>query len=1017
MRLEFRILGPLAIDHGGKPVIIKSRRQRVILSLLLLQPNHVVSTERLIDALWEHEPPATARAQIHVCVSALRARFAEVGEPDMIGTRPPGYLIAVDDDAVDAQRFEALVAAGRSSAADGRPEAAIARFTEALALWRDEALAGSGSPLVESAAVGLGERRAAVEEECMALELEMGRYADVLAKVVPLAARYPLREGLRLTHMRALYRAGRRAEALEVYQDARRLFIDEIGIEPGPELRELEETILAEDRAADPARDRPGAGAGDGRSLPIVPRQLPAPVADFTGREQLLAGIDAVLTDVSDGPTPVVVITGAAGTGKTAVALRAAHQAASAFPDGQLFIDLHSGDLWESDDTASRVLGRFLRALGAPPAMIPADVEERAKLYRSFLAGRRLLVVLDDVRAEEQVLPLLPGGGNCAVIMTSKSRLSRLPGAHRMEVGTFDAREATEFLRKSIDAGRMLGDPQAAQDIIDLCGGIPIALRIVTAKLAARPHWSLSYLTRLLGNEKDRLNHLLFEELDVRSNLSLAYRNLHPRTQVLYRRIGLLGHSEFPAWVTAALTDTSPEEAGELRDQLAEARLIDITAPARGDGELRCSMLSLIRDFARERLMDEESPQSRTDTARRVAGVWLALAQEAHRRTYGGDFATVQTIEERWPYGADALTRILAEPRGWFQTEHPGLVAAVRLAADHGLDELCWNLALASATCFEAEGLYDDWERTHEIALRCVRAAGNRHGEAAVLYSLGSLGVFRGHFTVAAEHLAEAMALFRELGSDHGSALAMRNLAYIDRLKGRYEHALERYEDALAALRKVDDRAVEAHVLSNIAAVHLDTHNEDAADALLNQAAAICEDLPNKRLLAQVRHRFGELYLHVGLNHAAERSFESVLALVREADDPVGITHALYGLGLARTADRRYAQARADFEEGFRLAGEAGDPFAAARIALAYGRMLSLDDSEDEAARWLWDALTTFRTIGAPLWQARALGALDELSLDVHGRSRVEDARRELQRLLEGIDVNLDPDLERLMLR
>lgn len=1009
MTLVFKILGPLEIDDDGASLIIKSRRQRTILSALLLEANQIIPVERLIDALWEYNPPTTARNQIHVCISALRNRFS-AAHGELIRTQPPGYLLAADDGMIDVQQFDALVVRGRAQAADGRPEEAIASLTEALALWRDDALAGSGSRLIESAAVTLDERRLAVEEERIGLAMELGRYNDALAEIIRLTARHPLREGLRLHHMTALYRAGRRAEALEVYREARQLFIDEIGIEPGPELRALEKRILAEDATFAQPVPPPATGAVPEQraAAPLVPRQLPARIADFTGRGCEVDDLRARLEPGEDGPTPIVVITGAAGIGKSTLAVHIAHLMADAYPDGQLYADLHGGRR-PAADTVNPVLGRFLRALGTAPALIPDGTEERVGFYRSSMADRRCLVVLDGAASEEEVLPLIPGGSRCAVVVTSQSRLSRLPGAYRVEVGTFEAAEATEFLYRSVEPARISDDHTAVEKVVDLCGRVPIALRIVAAKLAARPHWSLSHLVRLLADEKSRLDNLLFEDLDIRSNLSLAYRNLAPETQKVFRGISLLEHREFPAWVAAAVADVPLADAEELLDQLAEMRLVDIDSSA--DGEFRFTILNLIRDFSHERLMDEETQESRTAAIHRVATCWLALAREAHRRVYGGDFAVPHTIDPPFPYDDADGTRFIDDPRAWFQAHRAGLVAAIQATARAGLDELCWNLALATATCFEADAHYDDWERTHEIALTAVRAVGNRYGEAAVLYSLGSLGIFRGRLRSAAERLTTALAMFRELAADHGNALALRNLAFIDRTMGRHDLAMSRYETALGLLRQVGDEIVEAHVLSNMAAIHLERGQEDAAETLLNEATAICQRYPNQRISAQVEHRVGELYLHVGLYEAARRSFESVLRIVREAGDPIGTTHALYGLGLVHTAQRRFDRARSAFAESYRIADESGDSFTAARIALAYGQMHIKEGVDTEAVRWLLGALHTFRTVGAPLWQARALVALDDLILDESGQMSVESARSDLLLLLDEVDLALDPAL------
>ncbi|ASO18743.1 DNA-binding SARP family transcriptional activator [Actinoalloteichus hoggarensis] len=509
--IEFRIMGPLTVLRDGEAMRFDGARERAVLSMLVLEANRIVSVGRLIDAVWAGAPPKSARAQIATCVSRLRralggrAADGTTSRGDLITTRNPGYTLDVDPDTIDWSRFRALTAAARREAAAGSRAQAVATLREALALRRGVAFEGVHGMRCETA--GVEEAHLDALESCVEMELELGAHQKVIAELTPVVAEHPLRERARMQLMLAQYRAGRRAEALRTYHDARRQLVEQIGLEPGPELRRLHERILRD--AADLAPPPVGAAVGD-RPL-VVPSQLPPQALPFAGRTDAERELDAALTATGEttSPSPVI-LAGPSGVGKTALALRWAHRALDRFPDGQLFADLGDGTPTPGPGPGV-VLDRFLRALGVPDRAIPADLAEKTALFRSMTAHRRLLVVLDGASGADQVLPLLPGGVHCRVIITSRDPLDELvarQGAHRGFVGPLRPEESRELLVMLVGRARVAAEPQAAGRLALGSRGFPMALRMAAARLSSNPPRSLEELAPSLPLHREELEDL-----------------------------------------------------------------------------------------------------------------------------------------------------------------------------------------------------------------------------------------------------------------------------------------------------------------------------------------------------------------------------------------------------------------------------------------------------------------------------------------------------------------------------
>ncbi len=1002
--VDFRILGPLEVFLDGRLVRIRAQRQQVLLAMLLLAPNRTVSMNRLIEAVWQDDPPDTARNQIQICVSALRRRFAELGRGELILTQGQGYLLRVDTGQLDATRFERMVAAGREAACQGQLPAAGARLHEALQLWRGPVLDGMPRH-IEAWAVRLDELRLSAVEEWTEINLELGLQHNVVSDLAALVAEHPLRERLRGYLMVALYLCGRPAEALEVYREGRRLLVAELGIEPGERLRQIQHAILSGEQGPGLGLCvRPWAGPDNNGTQVAAPRQLPADIADFTGHTDTLERLVRHLAGSSDRAAnhcaaPLVMVTGRGGAGKTTLAVHVAHRVREAYPDGQLYANLLGSQQRPAAPAAT--LERFLRALGTPSAKIPHATEERAELFRSLLGGRRVLIVVDDAASESQLRPLLPGNPSCAVVVTSRRRLTGLSYTERAEIDVFDQDSAVRLLRRVVGAERLDAEPEAAERLAHLCGGLPLALRIAGARLAARPDWPVEFLASRLDDERARLDELVHGDLDIRASLAITYQGLSPAAQRLFRLLGSLDAARFAAWTAGALCDQPPEAVTPALDELVTVRLIDV-APGSGQLLPRYRLHDLVRVYARERLVAEEPESERAAALTRTLGAFLTFAEAAHRRMYGGDYTVPHGTGQRWRPGEAYLRRVVSDPIVWFEAERSALLSAVSQAAHAGLDELCWDLAVTAVTFFEARGYFDDWRASHRQALAVTRRRDNRRGEAVILCSLASLDILESKDDQTSP-LLHALRTFEELDDPLGRSLALRNLAFFDRIQGRYTQAQRRYQRALEGFREVGDHVAEAHVLSGLAQTHLDLRQFDRAERLLHTSLALARGRGNRRVEAQALHRLGDIQLSRRRHDEAEQSFRAVRDIVVETGDRVGEANALYGLGVSHAGKEQHSAAEICLTKALRIAEEVGGCLIHSRVVLALGQLYLARGEHDAAERSALRALSAFEARKATLWQVRALDVLGETRAGAGELSDGYAAWKEACVLLDGL--------------
>lgn len=955
--MEFRLLGPVGVWVNGQPVRMGGRRERTMLAVLLLATGRLVPNEKIIDAVWGDSPPVTARRQVHNATSELRRVLGP-----LLVTREPGYLLAVEPASVDLRVFETGVASARQEIAAGRLAEAAAAFRAALRLWRGPALSGVNGLAGEAAQ--LDEQRLSVLAERIEAELATGRHADLVRELSGLVEEHPLRERFAAQLMLALYRCGRVSEALRVYQQARRALAEGLGLEPRGELRRLETAMLAGDPRLELTPVTP---------VTAAPCLLPADVADFTGRGAEVDLLCAALGEADRAAVVVSAVAGRGGVGKTALAVHVAHRLRESFPDGQLYVNLHGGQTEPGE-----VLGRFLRGLGVDGTAIPQDIDERAELYRARLAGRKVLVLLDNAGDEAQVQPLLPGSASSAVLVTSRARLGGLAGVRLVELDVLDREQALLLLGRIAGAARVSAERSAAAELVGLCGQLPLAVRIAGARLASRPHWLIADLVGRLSDERHRLDELSHGGLAVRASLELSFRGLAADARMLFRRLGLLDAPDFAGWVCAALLDIPVARGEELAERLVDARLLEVVGRD-ACGLTRFRFHDLVRGYARERAELEESAPDRRAALARAFGAWLALAEGAHRRVYGGHYVIIHGTAPRWP-GVAAEH----DPLTWMETERLGIVASVRQAAELELDELAWDLGGSCVALYATRWYLDDWQQVIDDALAVTRRRGNRRGEAATLYCQAALHDANGNYEPAMSVLASARELFEQTGERHGLGLVLTHTSHLVRRLGQFDESLATGSRGRELLREVGDRAAEASAVRSVAQTNLALGQHELVERGLAEALSLLDGSGNRRDRAQVLYSMGEMHLRRDSHDAAIEAFGQVLEIVTELRDRVGEAHARHGVGACHLEQGRPDLAEVEFDRALTIAREACLRFVEARVLCDLGDLSRSQGDPVAAVRRFLAAGELWQALKAPLWEARALRSLGD-ALDAAG--------------------------------
>jgi DNA-binding SARP family transcriptional activator/tetratricopeptide (TPR) repeat protein len=913
MSVEIRLLGPVETWVDGRPLDLGYAQQRCVFAVLVADLKKVIPAGGLVGRVWGEDPPSSANAALYAHIARLR-RVLEGVSGITLARRAGGYVAEADPETVDLHRFRQLVVAARA-ADHGR---AASLFDQALDLWHGAPFADLTSPWLDGLRDSLeAERMSAVLDRNEAY-LHTGRHGELIGALTELCAAHPLDERLAGQLMRALYRSGRQADALGRYHQIRQVLTDELGIEPQPELRTLFEQVLHNDRALTPVtphRTRPQQ----------VPAELPHNVSGFVGRESELARLRALVHPggcaASQQVMSIVVIDGVAGAGKTALAVHFAHQIAREFPDGQLFLDLGGFGPRERPMTPSAALERLLESLGADSRHVPRYLSERSARYRSMLAGQRVLIVLDNAASAEQVRPLLPGEGDCLVVVTSRSALAGLvatEGAVRISLDVLSAGESVALLASAISARRVTLEPGAAVRLAGLCGHLPLALRIAAGRAATHPHHTLADLAAELQVEHQRLDLLAADKVtSVRAAFRWSYRTLPVAAARTFRILGLHPGTDIDAAAAAALT--ADPGVGARLDELATACLLQPS------GKTRYRMHDLVKLYASERAQAEEDEVERAAAVDRLLAWYLHTADAADRMLIPG--------RRRVPLDAAPVPTQLSfgtyhEALGWCDAERPSLVAITRLAEETGAHKTAWQLPVALWGYFMVRKPWSQWEVTNRIALAAARHLGDAFGEAYVLGSLAFVCLDQHRYREAIQNMSAALTWCRSSGDKWGAGIALLVLAMAFRQLGDQAAAIRSCHEALAIWRRMGDDWGAAHTLNNLGAIYRDRRRHDEAIDCLQEALEILAKAGDQWGQARTLTSIGSCLGDLGRHEEAIECLTQALRIRREITDQRGQAETLDQLAVVLLQTEAPVKARHAWRAALAIFEQLGDPQA-----------------------------------------------------------------------------------------
>jgi DNA-binding SARP family transcriptional activator/tetratricopeptide (TPR) repeat protein len=927
-RVEFGLLGLIEVRIGERTVPVSSPKHRIVLAVLLLDAGRPVSGARLIDAIWGADSPTHPRRTLRVYVARLRGLLedAAAGAGSLIATTTDGYLLAAAETQVDLLRFQRRLVEADRAAERADPDAEAKLLSDALAEWRGEPLADVPSELLHrEVSPRLREQRLRALERRIDVDLRLGRSADVVSELVALTAQHPLRERLSALLMTALESNDRRSDALSVYQTIRRALADELGVDPGEELRHLHARILAGDRA-DTRRSDPH---GRTDATP-VPRQLPLDVRGFAGRVEQLVWLDAQLcgdggptTGLGDSGTTtavIIAIAGTAGVGKTALAAHWSRRVADRFPDGQLWVNLR-GYGPRPSVTPTQALTTFLRALGTPGERIPHDLDEQAALYRSLLDGRRMLVVLDNARSPEQVRPLLPAAPGCVALVTSRSQLTGLvaaEGAQPLTLDVLSLAEARDMLARRVGAGRITADPEAADEIVAQCAAVPLALAIAAARAARRPNFPLRAIVADLRDARSGLDSLTAGEpaTDVRSVFSWSFSTLSPAAARLFRLFGLHPGPDLGLPAAASLFGVRPSRVAPVLAELCDAHLVAEHAP----GRYTCH--DLLRAYAAELVDAAESDEERRRALNRLFDHYLHTAYAAALRLAPN--RDVIRLAPRQPGVTVTDIPDHAAALAWFDADQSVLLAAIDCAARSGFDVHAWQIPWTLANFLERLGHWRDWSHCGQSALEAARRLGDRTGQASGHRALAGANVYLGRPDKTRFHLLAALDLYEQVGDPVGQAGVHTNLSHLfgrqerhaDALchsqralelcranpsgkaralnavgwdhahLGNYEQALVYCQEALDMHRRLGSRTGEAATWDSLGYVHHRLADHARAVTCYQHAIDILDELGSRHPQATALVNLGDNHLAAGDPEAAREAWRRALAILDDLEDP-----------------------------------------------------------------------------------------------------------------------------------
>ncbi|GIJ58636.1 AfsR/SARP family transcriptional regulator [Virgisporangium aurantiacum] len=955
--MRFLLLGPLEVhDDDGASVPVGGPQQRAVLALLLLRAHSVVSAEWIIDQVWGERAPPTARSLLQGCVAGLR-RALRTGTGGLLVTRAPGYVLRPEPRTVDLDDVNDLVAAAERHAAGGSPaalDAAGALLRRAAALWRGPAFDGITVDACRAEAARLDGYRLSIVDRRVDVDLACGRHAVLVPELSALVREHPLRERFWAQLMTALHRDDGRAAALDAYRRVRGILREELGVEPGAALQRVHREIIADTSpspvVAPPEAVPDAAPEAEPETAPEaapdaapVPAQLPAAVAAFAGRDAELARLDRLLD--AGGPAMAVgVICGAAGTGKTSLAVQWAHRVADRLPDGQLYVNLR-GYATAPPMRPIEALTGFLRSLGVPADRVPPDGTAAADLFRTLLAQRRTLVVLDNARDAEQVRPLLPGGTRCVVLVTSRHKLGGLvaqEGADHVPLDPLPADTARALLFRVLGP-RAAAEPDAVTALAELCGFLPLALRIAAANLTVNPKRGIAdHVAELRdGNRLAVLAVNGDERGAVRTAFDLSYAGLAPDARALFRRLGLTPGSDVDADAAAALGGISAPVARALLDRLADAHLLDEHAAG------RYTFHDLLRLYAIQRATDEEPAHERRAALDRLYTRYLARARAAADVLYPHML--------RLPDADPPPDRVTFDGHAaalrWLEGERHNLVLAVRYAAVDGPQPSGWLLADALRGYFHLRRYTADWLAVADAALAAAERAGDEHAQAAARHSLGTAYRGLGDHREALRHYTVALRLARRSGWRESEATTLGNLGIVERKLGRLTGAVRRLEAALDIDRDLGRRAGVANNLGLLATVHCELGRLDEAAAQFTAALDLNIEIGSRHGEALALTGLGQVCHAAGRTDRADAHLRAALERCTQVGDRDGYAVVQCHLAALECDLGRPAAARDRALAALDLAREIGDRTTEALAHNAVGTADRVLGRPDEAVR------------------------------------------------------------------
>jgi len=1041
--MRFRILGHLEVQAPDGWTAISAPKWRSLLACLLVRPGQLVPTDSLIFELWGDNPPSTANNMVSIYVHRLRKEVIGDADGQTLVHLAPGYLLRVAPGDLDSQVFESLVAAGRSALAAGEPERAAELLAEALGLWRGPLLADVPlSPMLAGHVNQAAERRLDTTELRIQADLACGRAAQVVAELRGLVAEHPLRERLRALLMRALEDAGRRAEAFEAYAQARQVISDELGVEPGSELRRLYAELLAADASSAgtsgssaPSRTRPrrttagppagqpagrtddagpaatsgaaaaatasppppseaveadpdgnAAGAASGESsagagaappradppgsiaigtivdpgpvdpvptaaavasgvpaadpgaAPLIPRpaQLPADISDFTGRETPVAQLCALLLGTgtgagagatsSPGAVRIAVVNGAGGLGKTTLAVHAAHQVREQFPDGQLYVDL----LGASGQPANpgEVLARFLRDLGVEGDKVPVRDDERGALYRTRLTGRRVLILLDNAKDAAQVRPLLPGSSSCTVLVTTRNRTPDLVSTRFVDLNVLEDSEALALFSRIVGEERAVAEPDATAEVLVACAGLPLALRICAARLAARRQWRIATLAGRLRNEQRRLDELSIGDLAVRASFQVSYDSLKsPARGVdparVFRLLGLWQGLWISLAAAAVLVGASEDDTADALETLVDANLLESSAPD------WYRFHDLLKVYATERAQAEESEADRVAAVERLLNWYLCTADAAAQVVAPQRYRVA--LEEAHRVVSPLALASSADALTWYDLERGNVLVASLQAAAMRQHDLAWRLPTALFPLFNRRDNWADCIATHRVAVDSARIAGHRLGEGWALQNLGQ-ALVRVRDDEALQHIEQALVARREMEDHAGEAQTILSLAdAYHKLQGpraAWNHLLQNID----LVR--DYPSLYGIALNNLGEFGQEIGRLTEAADYFEQARVHFASVGPSHGQGYALHNLSHVYLDLGRPVEALDNASLALDIHKSTGDLIGQALALKFLGEAQLALGQVTLARAAWNTAFASFQQLGEAAEAAEIEM-----------------------------------------------------------------------------------